>query len=69
MQEVSETTQKLIDRYKAWYWSLRPSKEVDTIHVDEVASRVAAFYEKLRGIIDWKEEHLLKRGSTQKQTC
>jgi len=28
-----------------------------------VASRVAAFYEKLRGIVDWREEHLMKRAA------
>ncbi len=66
MKGISEETQKLIDRYKAWYWSLRPSKEANTIHVDEVASKVATFYEKLRGIIDWKEEHLLKRGAIER---
>lgn len=31
------------------------------IHVDEVASKVAAFYEKIRGVIDWREEHLLRK--------
>ncbi len=62
MSEISNQTKKLIEQYKKWYYSLEPKEGSATIHVDEVASRVAAFYEKIRGIIDWKEEHLLKRG-------
>ena len=34
--------------------------------MDEVASRVAAFYEKIRGVIDWREEHLLRRASIER---
>lgn len=36
------------------------------IHVDEVASKVAAFYEKVRQIVDWKEEHLIRRGAIER---
>jgi len=66
MPQVSESTQKLISRYQNWHQSLQPKEGITTIHVDEVASRVAAFYEKIRGIIDWKEEHLLKRGAIER---
>ena len=66
MSELSQTTQKLIQQYQVWHQFLQPKEEVSTIHVDEVASKVAAFYEKLRGIIDWKEEHLLKRGAIER---
>lgn len=66
MAQVSEQTQKLIQQYRAWYQSLQPKEGVATIHVDEVASKVAAFYEKIRGIIDWKEEHLLKRRAIER---
>ena len=31
------------------------------ITVDELASRIAKFYEKIRRVIDWKEEHLMRR--------
>lgn len=31
------------------------------IYVDEIATRVAKFYELVRRIIDWKEEHLIRR--------
>ncbi len=66
MSQLSQSTQKLIQRYQYWYQSLQPKEGVSTIHVDEVASKVAAFYEKIRGIIDWKEEHLLKRSAIER---
>ncbi len=37
-----------------------------TIHVDEIAKRVASFYDRIRGIIDWKGEHLLRRGAIER---
>lgn len=46
MTELSPQTQKLIQKYQNWYNSLQPKEGITTIHVDEVASRVAAFYEK-----------------------
>ncbi|GAI26325.1 unnamed protein product [marine sediment metagenome] len=66
MPQLSQPTQKLISRYQFWYQSLQPKEGVPTIHVDEVASKVAAFYEKIRGIIDWKEEHLFKRRAIER---
>jgi len=63
MQELSQATQKLIEKYLFWQQSLKPKKEVPTIHVDEVALRVAAFYEQIRTIVDWKEEHLMRRSA------
>jgi len=63
MPELSQPTQKLISRYQDWYQSLQPKEGVFTIHVDEVASKVASFYEKLRGIVDWREEHLMRRAA------
>lgn len=66
MPELFQPTQKLISRYQEWHQSLQPKEGVVTIHVDEVASRVAAFYERIRGIIDWKEEHLLRKGAIER---
>ena len=60
---ISQQTQKLIQQYQNWYQSLQPKEGAVTIHVDEVASKVAAFYEKIRGVIDWREEHLLRRAA------
>lgn len=66
MPNISQPTQKLIERYQQWNQSLRPKEGSPTIHVDEVASKVAAFYEKIRGVIDWREEHLLKTGAIER---
>ncbi len=66
MSELSNKTKNLISKYQI---SQKLSQEKDgiaTIHVDEVASKVAAFYEKIRGIIDWKEDHLLKRSAIER---
>lgn len=61
MAELSQSTQKLVQRYQEWHQSLQQKEEATTIHVDEVAARVAAFYEKIRGVVDWREEHLMRR--------
>lgn len=37
--------------------------EIEKIHVDEIASKVAAFYEKVRSLIDYREEHLLRKST------
>ncbi len=66
MTYLSQDTLNLINKYQKWHQSLQPKEGINTIHVDEVASRVAAFYEKIRGIIDWKEEHLLKRRAIER---
>jgi len=63
MAQLSEATQKLISQYNLWQQSQKPKEGTLTIHVDEVASRVAAFYEHIRTIVDWKEEHLMRRSA------
>lgn len=63
MPQISQSTKKLLSQYQIWYQSLRLKEGVSTIHVDEVALRVAAFYEKIRTIVDWKEEHLMRRAA------
>jgi len=59
--EISPQTKNLISQYQTWHQSLLKKEGVSTIHVDEFASSVASFYEKIRIIIDWKEEHLMRR--------
>ncbi|MGD9129430.1 MAG: hypothetical protein PVJ09_03010 [Candidatus Woesebacteria bacterium] len=39
---------------------------ISPIQVDELASRVAKLYERLRRIIDWKEEHLVRRTAIER---
>ena len=63
MQDLSGATKKLVASYSLWQKSQQPKQGVSTIHVDEVALRVAAFYEQIRTIVDWKEEHLMRRAA------
>lgn len=63
--DLSATTQALISAYQASF--LQPRKgEVSLIHVDEIAFKVASFYEKIRKIVDWKEEHLIRRTAIER---
>ncbi len=66
MNTISQPTQQLIEKYQAWHQSLQPKEGVSFIHVDEVASRVAAFYEKIKGVVDWEEEHLLRKRAIER---
>lgn len=66
MAELTQSTQRLIQRYQNWYQSLQPKVEVPTIHVDEVASAIASFYERIREVVEWKEEHLLRRAAIER---
>jgi len=66
MTVISQPTQKLIQKYQNWYRSLRPREELPVLHVDEVASKVATFYEKIRGVIDWREEHLIRKTAIER---
>lgn len=54
--------QRLIKKYQESF-KPRPKGEISAIHVDEIASKVAHFYERVRKIIDWKEENLLRRSA------
>jgi len=36
------------------------------IHVNEVTSQVAKFYEKVRKVIDWKDDNALRRGAIER---
>ncbi len=63
MADISQPTKNLISKYTLWKNSLKPREGVPTVHVDEVASKVASFYEQIRTIIDWKEEHLMRRAA------
>src|SRR3989344_1962872 len=66
MKTLSPATKRLLQRYREWYRSLEPHEDITTLHVDEAISAVATFYEKLRGIVDWKEEHLLRKGAIER---
>lgn len=63
MNELSDLTKKLISRFEFAKQQEELKTGKTTIHVDEVALRVAAFYEQIRTIVDWKEEHLMRRAA------
>lgn len=66
MPEVSQAVKKLISNHQLWHKSLQTKEGVPLIHVDEVAGKVATFYEKMRGVIDWREEHLLRKTAIER---
>lgn len=58
---LSSLVKQLVEEY---FLQLRPGmipKEVPRLHVDEIASRLAAFYERIRNVVDYREEHLLRK--------
>ena len=42
------------------------NKAVTPIHVDEIASRIAKFYEMVRKVVDWKEDNVLRRSAIER---
>ncbi len=42
------------------------TKTVTPIHVDEIASRIARFYEMVRKVVDWKEDNVLRRSAIER---
>jgi len=64
--ELSPEIQDLIQKYQQVISASETKAEIATIHVDEIASKVALFYEKIRKIIDWKEEQLIRRGAIER---
>jgi hypothetical protein len=63
---LSNETKNLISKYQNSQKLSEIDEDVPLIHVDEVASKVAAFYEKMKGIVDWKEEHLLRKRAIER---
>jgi hypothetical protein len=55
--------QKLIGAYREWAFAEAPNPDIPRVQVDHVIARVAAFYEKIRGIVGWTEEHLLRKAA------
>lgn len=66
--EQSEAVQKLVADYKRYFEEKELSQKHtgEKIHVDEIAAKVAAFYEKVRNLIAYSEEHLLRKGTIER---
>lgn len=55
----------LVAKYYAQEIIDKQEKE-SKIHIDEIASGVAKFYEQIRKIIDWKDDNALRRGAIER---
>jgi len=64
--ELTPSVKKLAAEYQRWHESIQLKEGVPTIVVDEVAAKVASFYEKIRGVVDWREEHLLRKTAIER---
>ncbi|MBI1984668.1 MAG: hypothetical protein HYS60_00980 [Candidatus Wildermuthbacteria bacterium] len=64
--ELSNGAKKLLTSYETWNRSLQPNGTAACISVDDVAAKVASFYEKIRGVVDWREEHLLRKTAIER---
>lgn len=65
--ELSEATKNLIGKYNIAKQREAKKNDSPTIHVDEVALKVAAFYEKIRTVVEWKEEHLMRKAAIMRK--
>jgi hypothetical protein len=63
---VTKGVEQLIAEYQEWHRESAVRESENTISVDEVIARVASFYEKIRGIVDWREEHLLRKTAIER---
>ena len=64
--KLSPQVKSLVEEYKRGYQASLPQEGVSTIEVDEVAAKVASFYENIRGVVDWREEHLLRKTAIER---
>lgn len=61
MDRLREPVRNLFGRYRA-HLDREPPPDIEpTIQVDEIASKIAAFYEQVRNLIDYHESHLLRK--------
>ncbi len=64
-RELSEDANSIIEYYQnVVEFEHQPISR--PLHVDSLASKFAAVYEKLRRVIDWKEEHLIRRTAIER---
>jgi hypothetical protein len=64
-----QTLSHYFDDYIKQYqmdWEYRHQPVIAALEVDEVASKIAKAYEKVREVVDWKEENLLRRAAIER---
>ncbi len=64
--ELSQAIQVLMEGLQRQPSSQEPSETEVMIHVDEIAAKIARFYEQIRNIVDYQEEHLLRKNSIRR---
>jgi len=64
----SKEIQELASRYSALLAERETGDagSVEKIHVDEIASKVAGFYEKVRNVIEYHDAHLLRKSAIER---
>jgi len=60
---LSPSIKLLLQGYLDYIHKTKPQETADVIHVDEVAAKIAKFYERIRNIIDYRENHLLRENT------
>lgn len=72
LEKVENMPSNLSEPFKKYLIDFKHSvkeenkKSSNPIYVDEIASKVAKVYETVRRIIDWKEEHLIRRAAIER---
>ncbi len=66
MPILSPITKKLLDQYKLYHDQLAAKKSTNVIVVNEAIGTAAFLYERARTVIDYKEEHLLKKDAIKR---
>jgi len=64
--EISPLIREFLDKYQAFLAEKAPSETIPKIHVDEISSAIASFYEKIRNVVAYREEHLLRKGAIER---
>ncbi|MFZ5845695.1 MAG: hypothetical protein ACOY0S_04500 [Patescibacteria group bacterium] len=62
--QLTRPVSRLVNRYVESLTALKGA--ATPIHVDDIASRVAKFYELIRKVVDWKEDNLLRRTAIER---
>ena len=65
-KNLSPLLARLIQDYWQAAEKSRQKNQEATVNVDEIASKLAVFYEKVRKVVDWKEENLIRRSAIER---
>ena len=69
MSDEKKVLSALVDDYINQYqldWEYHHQAVISPLEVDALASKIAKAYEKVRKVVDWKEENLLRRAAIER---